>query len=172
MTSGPHGLSRLGLAILQNDKALHGIPLSNALRTTAINQHQRPIPRLAALQDLLNCKPESLPWRAGGTDSSDGLLAAIQGLCSSSGCGATLDETLLPCSKDWPKGDLWDRWCLAGGEDFELVLSLPPAWAQRWLDQQPHNHQIGCITAERNMIRWQHSRQLIETEGFDHFRTT
>lgn len=172
VTSGPHGLSRLGLAILQNDKALHGIPLSDALRTAAINQHQRPIPRLAALQGLLNCKPESLPWRAGGTDSSDGLLAAIQGLCSSSGCGAYLDETLLPRSKDWPTGDLWDRWCLAGGEDFELVLSLPPAWAQRWLDRQPQSRHIGCITAEHNMIRWQHSRQRIDSQGFDHFRTT
>ena len=172
VTSGPHGLSRLGLAILQNDQALHGIALSDALRTTAINQHQRPIPRLAALQDLLNCKPESLPWRAGGTDSSDGLLAAIQGLCSSSECGAVLDEKLLPHSKDWPGGELWDRWCLAGGEDFELVLSLPEAWAQRWFDRQPQSRQIGWITAEKKMIRWRHSRQLIDTEGFDHFRTT
>ena len=172
VTSGPHGLSRLGLAILQNDQALHEIALSDALRTTAINHHQRPIPRLAALQDLLNCKPESLPWRAGGTDSSDGLLAAIQGLCSSSGCGAVLDQTLLPRSLDWPNGELWDRWCLAGGEDFELVLSLPQAWAQRWFDRQPQSRHIGRITAEKNMIRWQHSRQLIETEGFDHFRTT
>ena len=172
VTSGPHGLSRLGLAILQNDQALHEIALSDALRTTAINHHQRPIPRLAALQDLLNCKPESLPWRAGGTDSSDGLLAAIQGLCSSSECGAVLDEKLLPHSNDWPSGKLWNRWCLAGGEDFELVLSLPEAWAQRWFDRQPQSRQIGWITAEKNMIRWRHSRQLIDTEGFDHFRTT
>ena len=171
VTSGPHGLSRLGLAILQNDQALHGIDLPDALRTAAVNQHQRPIPRLAALQDLLNCKPESLPWRAGGTDSSDGLLAAIQGLCSSSECGAVLDEKLLPHSNDWPSGKLWNRWCLAGGEDFELVLSLPEAWAQRWFDRQPQSRQIGWITAEKNMIRWRHSRQLIDTEGFDHFRT-
>ncbi|MFL2488570.1 MAG: thiamine-phosphate kinase [Parasynechococcus sp.] len=172
VTSGPHGLSRLGLAILQNDQALHGIALSDALRTAAINQHQRPIPRLAALQDLLTCKPESLPWRAGGTDSSDGLLAAIQGLCSSSGCGAVLDEQLLPRSTDWPSGEFWDRWCLAGGEDFELVLSLPQAWAQRWFDRQPQSRQIGWITAEKNMICWQQSRQRIDIEGFDHFTTT
>jgi thiamine-monophosphate kinase len=113
-----------------------------------------------------------LPWRAGGTDSSDGLLAAIQGLCSSSECGAVLDEKLLPQSNDWPSGELWDRWCLAGGEDFELVLSLPEAWAQRWFDRQPQSRQIGWITAEKNMIRWRHSRRLIDTGGFDHFRTT
>ena len=169
VTSGPHGLSRLGLALLQNDKALHGIPLSDALRTAAINQHQRPVPRLAALQDLLRCKPESLPWRAGGTDSSDGLLAAIQGLCSSSDCGALLDRTLLPRTADWPKGERWDRWCLAGGEDFELVLSLPPAWAERWLALQPQSRRIGLITAEHNIIRWQDSRQRINAQGFDHF---
>jgi thiamine-monophosphate kinase len=75
-------------------------------------------------------------------------------------------------SNDWPSGELWDRWCLAGGEDFELVLSLPEAWAQRWFDRQPQSRQIGWITAEKNMIRWRHSRRLIDTEGFDHFRTT
>jgi thiamine monophosphate kinase len=57
-------------------------------------------------------------------------------------------------------------------EDFELVLSLPEAWAQRWFDRQPQSRQIGWITAEKKMIRWRHSRQLIDTEGFDHFRTT
>ncbi|BEV35407.1 thiamine-phosphate kinase [Synechococcus sp. M16CYN] len=170
VTSGPHGLSRLGLALLRNDAALHGISLPSALRITAINQHQRPIPRLAALQTLLRCKPEALPWRAGGVDSSDGLLAAIQGLCTSSGCGASLVWDQLPRPDDWPAGELWDRWCLAGGEDFEIVVSLPPTWAQRWLEALPQSRRIGHITAESNMIRWQKNRQIVYVAGFDHYK--
>ena len=87
VTSGPHGLSRLGLALLQNDPNVREIALCSTLRDQAIACHQRPTPRLKDVQQLLACKPEHLPWRAGGTDSSDGLLSAVAGLCSSSGCG-------------------------------------------------------------------------------------
>ena len=101
VTSGPHGLSRLGLALLQHDPNVRDIALSSTLRDRAIARHQRPTPRLEEVHQLLACKPEHLPWRAGGTDSSDGLLAAVAGLCSNSGCGAVLDIAQLPVAEGY-----------------------------------------------------------------------
>ena len=170
VTSGAHGLSRLGLALLQNDDALNTADLDPQLRAQAIAKHQRPIPRLDALNTLLACKPDGLAWRAGGTDSSDGLLAAVEALCSSSGCGAELTQAWLPRAQHWPSGHRWDQWCLAGGEDFELVLSLPPTWAQRWLEQQAGSQRIGSITGDSGAIRWSENEQRVQTQGFHHFR--
>lgn len=169
VTSGPHGLSRLGLALLQNDQRLNGVALKQQLRDAAIQAHQRPMPRLDAFQRLLESRPEGLPWRAGGTDSSDGLMAALQGLCTSSRCGANLDRCALPVAQHWPSGDLWTRWCLAGGEDFELVISLPSSWAERWLQCMPEGRCIGTITEEPGMIRWSDNGEPVDAEGFSHY---
>ena len=170
VTSGAHGLSRLGLALLQGDPILDGnSALTDALEHQAISQHRRPRPRLDALTTLLENKPEHLPWRAAGTDSSDGLLAAVQALCNSSECGAQLSRDWLPRAESWPSGDLWDQWCLNGGEDFELVLSLPASWAQRWLEHQPASRRIGCITAESNQIVWSETKRPVTAAEFDHF---
>jgi thiamine-monophosphate kinase len=170
VTSGAHGLSRLGLALLQGDPALDdSSALADNLQQQAISQHRRPIPRLDALTSLLESKPGGLPWRAAGTDSSDGLLAAVKALCNSSECGAQLSHDWLPKAEGWPAGDLWDQWCLNGGEDFELVLSLPADWAQRWLEHQPHSRRIGSITANSNEIVWSDSTVPMATGGFDHF---
>ena len=170
VTSGAHGLSRLGLALLQGDPTLDGnSALTDALQHQAISHHRRPSPRLDALTTLLENKPEHLPWRAAGTDSSDGLLAAVQALCNSSQCGAQLTHDWLPRAEGWPTGDLWDQWCLNGGEDFELVLSLPAAWAQLWLEHQPASRRIGCMTSESNQIVWSDTKRPVTAAGFDHF---
>jgi len=36
----------------------------------------------------------------------------------------------MPKDKDWPKGDKWDGYYFFGGEDYELVFSLPKKWAK------------------------------------------
>ena len=170
VTSGPHGLSRLGLALLQDDSSVRDIALRSSLRNQAIARHQRPTPRLGDVQKLLACKPEQLPWRAGGTDSSDGLLAAIAGLCNSSSCGAVLENDRLPVAEGWPEGPPWTDWCLTGGEDFELVLSLPQAWADAWQQCVPESQRIGRINAEAGVIRWAHNNAKVVASGFDHFQ--
>ena len=171
VTSGAHGLSRLGLALLQGDPDIDDrCVLTDGLRQRAICRHRRPIPRLDALNTLLEQKPTDLPWRAAGTDSSDGLLAAVQALCDSSRCGARLTREWLPRASDWPSGVRWDEWCLNGGEDFELVLGLPPTWAQLWLDHQPGSRRIGWITADSQEILWSDTHLPVAAAGFDHFR--
>lgn len=172
VVSGAHGLSRLGLALLLEDSLLKGVNLPAGLKNQAIQQHQRPCPRLEALKSLVNCKPVSLPWRAGGTDSSDGLLQAIDSLCRSSGCGAVLHKGMLPRAEGWPDGPLWQRWCLSGGEDFELVVTLPEPWAKAWIDAQPSCRKVGVISDQANAIVWSDDDTLVVAEGFTHYSTT
>ena len=172
MTSGPHGLSRLGLALLRDEVDPATAALNQSLRDRAIHQHRRPAPRFDALESLLRCKPSSLPWRAGGTDSSDGLIAAVQGLCNTSGCGVVLEETQIPRARGWPQGKPWDEWCLSGGEDFELVLSLPPAWAEAFALSVPGSHRLGRMTADNDQIIWSSGSPLTLNGGFSHFQAS
>lgn len=62
-------------------------------------------------------------------DVSDGLAADLGKLCSASRVGASLDSTCLPLSAamrgaaDPVKAR---RWALAGGDDYELLFTVPP----------------------------------------------
>ena len=171
VTSGAHGLSRLGLALLRQEVDPATAALNKALQEQAIQQHRRPVPRFDALKSLLRCKPANLPWRAGGTDSSDGLIAAVQGLCKASGCGVVLQQSEIPRPNGWPQGERWDHWCLSGGEDFELVLTLPPAWAKAWQIAMPGSHCLGRMTEEADQMIWSDGSTLAGNSGFDHFQT-
>ena len=173
IVSGPHGLSRLGLALLQAEKQEFTAQVPLILRKQAINAHQRPNPRLDGISALIKCKPQGMPWRAGGTDSSDGLLTALQGLCTASGCKALLKSTTLPRAPGWPKGPRWDHWCLNGGEDFELVLSLPECWARPWLEQIQGSCQIGVMQAGDARVYWDNGLEIRANQSsFEHFSKT
>ena len=171
VTSGPHGLSRLGLALLQNDPCLSKLTLDAELCSAATRHHQRPIPRLDALQRLITSKPADLPWRAGGTDSSDGLLQALRVMSETSHCRIQLDPAALPQPHGWPTTPPFREWCLNGGEDFELVLSLPPSWAEAWLLLQPDSRRIGVAKDGPAAVVWSDTQAPVEGhDGFSHFR--
>ena len=157
--------------MLQNDPALSSLNLSRDLCEQAIHRHRRPTPRLDALQALIHCKPDGLPWRAGGTDSSDGLLRAVELLSATSRCGIRLTRDRLPQASSWPRTPLFDDWCLNGGEDFELVLSLPEAWAESWLASVPGSCWIGDVVADPPGVRWADSHVPVTAgHGFNHFQ--
>ncbi len=62
-------------------------------------------------------------------DLSDGLLADAPRLAGASGCGAWLDVEQLPISpalRALAGESAWEH-ALAGGEDYELLLSAPPS---------------------------------------------
>jgi thiamine-monophosphate kinase len=171
VSSGPHGLSRLGLALLLNE--LEASQVSPVLRERAIEAHRRPKPRLDVAQALQSCRPSGQAWRLGGTDSSDGLTAAVGAIAATSGCGALLERSQLPIDPELAQLEAGERWCLGGGEDFELVLSLPPSWAEALLKALPGASRIGSLVeAVPGLVRWQESGEpLAATEsGFTHFR--
>ena len=144
VSTGPHGLSRLGLALLQG-----AIPprLDSSLQERAIQAHRRPRPRFDAVRALIASQPAPLTWRVGGCDSSDGLAAAAAAIAASSGCAAQLDRDALPLDPAMAGLPQAEAWCLGGGEDFELVLALEPAWADALIAALPGTTRIGKLVA-------------------------
>ena len=155
LSSGPHGLSRLGLALLQGEplgasgaaSGRGGDGPEAALLRRAIAAHRRPVPRFDAVRALIDARPAAIPWRVGGCDSSDGLAAAVAAIAAASGCAARLERGSLPLDPAMAALPKAQAWCLGGGEDFELVLALPQVWAEAVLAILPGASLIGELVA-------------------------
>lgn len=177
VSTGPHGLSRLGLALLQEPTgaaatAARAVP---GLAARAIAAHQRPQPRFDAVRALIAARPTGAAWRVGGCDSSDGLAAAVTAIAAGSGCSARLDEAALPLEAAMADLAEAQSWCLAGGEDFELVLALEPGWAAALLAALPGSTRIGELVAgEAGGLGWGDGEAwpapAAASGGYQHFR--
>jgi thiamine-monophosphate kinase len=116
MVSGIPGEAAAGLHVIQQHMPLN--------ETTAQLQWRflRPRPRIALGRQL---RTEA----SAAMDVSDGLLTDLQKLCAASRCGALLSIDALPPSPAMQ--ELFDAdtaldYALAGGDDYELVFTLPP----------------------------------------------
>lgn len=177
VSTGPHGLSRLGLALLLGELDPAAAGLDAELCRRAITAHRRPRPRFDAVAGLEASQPAGSPWRVGGTDSSDGLAAAVVAIARASGCQARLERQALPIPAPLaalPRGEAWG---LGGGEDFELVLALAPDWARALVAGLPGARRIGGLVAGdaaagEALLAWDdHDEPLPEDiAGFCHFR--
>lgn len=112
--SGTLGDARLGLEKLRAG----GAPLRETSR------QRRPAPRVAL--GLLSRR-----FASAAIDVSDGLSQDLAHLCEASGVGACVDAARLPLGRAvraaFPDALAAARWALAGGEDYELLLSVPPS---------------------------------------------
>lgn len=181
LASGAHGLSRLGLALLLNEP-VPGLDRLDPtqrqeLSTRAITAHRRPRGRFDVVEELGRCQPPGTPWRVAGTDSSDGLLAAITAITRASGCQATLQRRHLPLAPAMEPLEPALAWCLSGGEDFELVLALEPSWAQALQTRLPGSRLIGALTpagSAAHAVTWSEDGTAIQTgwQGYTHFQST
>ncbi|MBE9174422.1 thiamine-phosphate kinase [Synechocystis salina LEGE 06155] len=129
IATGDHGASRAGLACLLHTHREE--LLTTEQRNLWQRAHQRPQPRLDLVPSLL-----SLETTMGAMDSSDGLADAVLQICRASRVGAEIWAEKLPIPQgitDWVGLETAREWTLYGGEDFELILALPPVAAQKWL---------------------------------------
>jgi thiamine-monophosphate kinase len=63
-----------------------------------------------------------------GMDVSDGLVQDLDHLCRAGGLAATIDAAAVPLSDAArAAGPQWLERCLTGGDDYELLLAVPPA---------------------------------------------
>ena len=63
-----------------------------------------------------------------GMDVSDGLVQDLGHLCRANGLAAVLDSSLVPLSPQARKaGRSWFETCLSGGDDYEILMAVPPA---------------------------------------------
>lgn len=62
-----------------------------------------------------------------GMDISDGLIQDLGHLCRANGLGATVHAASVPLSEAArAAGPAWLATCLTGGDDYELLLAVPP----------------------------------------------
>ncbi|MEO8133428.1 MAG: thiamine-phosphate kinase [Betaproteobacteria bacterium] len=120
--SGELGTAAAGLAQLQGRCMSPG-----AAARAAVAAQQRPEPRVALGIALRGIATSAI-------DVSDGLLGDIGHLLQRSGVGATIDAARVPCA-GWLRTLLAQPdnhavalgWLLAGGDDYELCFTAPPA---------------------------------------------
>ncbi|MEM9006317.1 MAG: thiamine-phosphate kinase [Cyanobacteria bacterium P01_F01_bin.86] len=153
VATGPHGASRAGLELLLHPDCQPG--LTELDQTQLIRAHQRPTPRFDVV-NYLQAADTTVFESMAGMDSSDGLANAVLHLCQASGVGARLVTSQLPMPsvlKSWVGEKTALEWCLYGGEDFELVLCLPPAIAQQLITQLgPQATIIGTVTRNPTVL--------------------
>ncbi len=153
VATGDHGASRAGLALLLESAA--PCPLTMTVQQQFIQAHQRPHPRLDVIQALTTLTDTEIQMLA-GMDSSDGLANAVLHLCQASGVGARLVRPHLPIPTaiaTWVGYPTAWEWGLYGGEDFELVLTLPAEIALELLPQMGDRAAIiGTIEADPQVL--------------------
>jgi len=177
--TGVHGASRAGLELLLNPDV--GAGLREGDRVQLIKAHQRPAARLDILPILqeVYClrSPDPIPFRVAGIDSSDGLADAVLQICRASGVGARLERAKIPMPsafEGWLSPEQALDWALYGGEDFELVLCLPPNLAETIKERLGDGAAIvGTVTPDPEVLLSQGNDQpdiaLSLSQGFQHF---
>ena len=192
VVTGAHGASRAGLAVLLDELRLDELR-ENKLRladeeaaaymATWVKAHQEPVPRFDAVTSLHQSIQDQTQRAASdpypvvaGMDSSDGLANALLQLSSSSGVGMDIVQSQIPIAAGLTAmvgAETALDWALYGGEDFELVLCLPPSLAKVFT-QTPFGIAIGATT-ETGIVNLcsasdRGGKQLPLTyQGFQHF---
>jgi thiamine-monophosphate kinase len=167
--SGIPGEAAAGLAVVQRHI------LGGEAAAFLSRRFLRPRPRIELGRQLRTVATAAM-------DVSDGLLTDLEKLCAASGCGAQLNVELLPESA--PMRELFDadvclQYALAGGDDYELLFTLPAQDAPAVLGSlqlQQRVTQIGVITAatdDESRVQCLRNGEpfRINRRGYDHFRT-
>lgn len=157
--TGELGGSAGGLAQLHADPAARG-PL--------VTRHLRPRPRILEGARLREAGATAM------LDVSDGLVIDLARLLDAGGVGCEVDDAAIPIDPGLSDTGLDGfRASLFGGEDFELLFTLPPTKvedARRVLSELGTNvTRIGTVTSGPRRIG---TRELdaLKEEGWDHLR--
>jgi thiamine-monophosphate kinase len=180
--SGRLGLAALGLRLLQS-KLAHGhlpVPKANASRRQAqarvpmrlareaVHAHLYPEPQCALGRFLSGGRTASALM-----DLSDGLSTDLSRLCTASGVGARLWAAKIPGPNLPEAGDSLQL-ALHGGEDYQLLFTVPPRAASRLpakFQGEPLYH-LGEIEASKGikLVMPEGTVHTLEPAGWDYFR--
>ncbi len=111
-----------------------------------------------------------------GMDVSDGLVQDLGHLCRLAGLGARIEASLVPLSSPAAMaGPAWRVACLTGGDDYELLLAVPPANANALQAEAARAGipitRIGCFTpGDQVVVIGEDGQQLpVSQPGWSHF---
>jgi len=171
LTTGIHGLSKLGLMIQSKMNFDKNVSLSERLISKSIEHFCRPQVYPNFLNNLLKTRSNKNIRKIGCTDSSDGLFQALQDLAIASNCKAIINYKKIPKDKDWPKGEKWDEYYFFGGEDYELVFSLPKKWAKNLSKLDKDINEIGFFADGEPSVEFKNNKKdrLFNNKPFQHF---
>lgn len=170
VVSGTLGASAAGMEILSHPEKYRALATTGLL----IAAHLRPNPRLALGQLLADAGATS------AMDLSDGLLGDLPKIRKASGVGARIDSRMLPVASAlralFPDRNRWRDMALRGGEDYELLFTIPP---DRFAELRERASAIGAtVTAIGEITGDPPAITLIALDGtsspvvagaFDHF---
>jgi thiamine-monophosphate kinase len=182
LTTGYLGDSAAGLKILQCRDNPRGCPKlrtgASPVPTLLIKRHLMPEPRVKEGMLLVRSK-----CITSMIDNSDGLARCVIEICRMSGVGARIslpsipisDETLAFCRK---RGIDAADLALNGGEDYELVFTVPRSKVMRLFRLFKNNAEaglavVGEITKKSAGIKVIDEKGRIgplKASGYDHFR--
>jgi thiamine-monophosphate kinase len=164
--SGTLGDARLALEVFRGTLSLDAA----AFESVRLAMEQ-PQPRVALGLALRGVATSAI-------DVSDGLYGDLSHILRRSAVGATIDVDALPCSKVLAAQapELRREYALAGGDDYELAFTAPPA--QRDAVHAAARragiavHCIGRIEAQSGLrLTDGHARPLrMRVSSFDHFK--
>jgi len=166
--SGRLGLSALGLHLLESGSKSRAGWVRAALQSHLWPQPQCALGRFLSERRLATAL----------IDISDGLSTDLARLCQASGVGARLweDKIPMPVMARLRQAHQLDplRLALDGGEDYQLLFSVPPHLASRI--PKKHRglplHCTGEIQKSRriSLVRGSGQQELLAPGGYDHFR--
>ncbi len=165
--TGTLGDSAAGLELLQNNVRRE----AGGVRRL-IQKHLRPVPRVAEGREiaLSGCASAMI-------DVSDGLASDLGHLCERSGVGAVVHSENLPLSASLRKNN--DRlrrpllqYALSGGEDYELLFTVPPAAVKKLRSLRMSLSEVGMVTSGKSVFLTgdKGRTKLLPASGYDHFR--
>ncbi len=162
--SGTVGDAAGGLDILLHNK--------NAGKFEAlVESHQRPKPQVALGRILSEFERVSL------NDVSDGLASELLEIAEASQVDILINKETIPISEDLQRYDAENalKWALTGGEDFELVGSIPETdWAKlqkECLTAGMKITKIGTVSSGEGQafLKSHDGVQELKKEGYNHF---
>ncbi len=100
-------------------------------------------------------------------DVSDGLLADLGHICQASEVAAVIELTQVPVNPVVKQAAEWQRYVLAGGDDYQLCFTIGMDDEERLPDDC---HIIGQIISGKGLtVLNQHQPIAVDFAGFEHF---
>jgi thiamine-monophosphate kinase len=178
--TGTLGDSGAGLELLQSGvrsqkSGTKSKDFNSALRTphsALIARHLRPVPRVewGRRIALARCASAMI-------DVSDGLSSDLSHLCEESGVGALLLSDKIPFSISLQRsaGQLREtplHYALSGGEDYELLFTVPAARIKTLETLHIPVTEIGTITTGKAMLLVNAAgrKTALQPTGYNHFK--
>lgn len=161
VVTGNFGDSKAGLEILLTEDNSQ-IKKFNSL----VKKHLYPPLRVEEAKKIIKMANSMI-------DSSDGLLASVYLICKESKKGAIINLDSIPISRQlqlYTKNPY--NYALYGGEDYELVFTIPKEKAKMLEKTLPNTKIIGKIVEKNRGIKLFHKNKLykIKEIGFQHWK--